>query len=111
MEDKVMSITKTFLPEKGICRVAFTLPELDANHIKKVAIVGDFNSWNPDVNLMKKDKNGLYKGTIELPLGKLYQFRYLIDDKHWVNEWDADAYSPSPYGNEYNMILSCVAPE
>jgi 1,4-alpha-glucan branching enzyme len=106
-----MSIIKTFLPDKGICKVAFTLPELATNQAHKVSIVGDFNSWNPNKNLMKKDKNGLYKGTIELPLGKLYQFRYLVDDNQWVNEWDADAYSPTPYGNEYNMILSSVAPE
>jgi len=106
-----MSITKTFLPDKGICKVVFTLPEFDANHAYKVAIVGDFNSWNPDKNLMKKGKNGIFKGAIELPLGKVYQFRYLIDNNQWVNEWDADAYSPAPFGNQYNMILSCVVPE
>lgn len=106
-----MSIIKKFLPDKGICEVVFTLPELITDHAKKVAIVGDFNSWDPDKNLMKKGKNSQFKCTIELPIGKVYEFRYLIDDFQWANEWDADAYSPAPFGGEYNMILSCVVPE
>ena len=108
MEDKIMSITKTFLPDKGICKVVFTLPEVVGDHAKKVAIVGDFNSWNPDQNLMRADKHGHFNCTLELPVGKLYEFRYLIDDIHWVNEWDADAYAPTPYAEVYNMIISCV---
>jgi hypothetical protein len=38
-----MSIKKKFFPEKGICRVVFTLPETVTNQAIKVAIVGDFN--------------------------------------------------------------------
>jgi 1,4-alpha-glucan branching enzyme len=106
-----MSVIKKFIPETGVCVVEFTLPELAANHAKKAAVVGDFNSWSPDKNLMKKDKSRHFKCTIELTLGKVYEFRYLVDDVHWINDWDADAYAPTPYKGEYNMVLSCVLPE
>ena len=109
-EGNIMSITKTFFPDKGVCKVLFTLPESATNHSDKVSVVGDFNDWNPEINLMEKDNNGQFNCTIDLPLGKVYEFRYLIDNSLWVNEWDADAYSPTPYGGEYNMILSCVIP-
>ena len=105
-----MSINKIYIPDKGVCRVSFTLPESAANHSEKVSVVGDFNSWNPDINRMERDNNGQFKCIIDLPLGKVYEFRYLIDDSQWVNEWDADAYSPTPYDGEYNMILSCINP-
>ena len=106
-----MSVNKKFLPDKGICVVEFVLPELAADQAKKAAVAGDFNSWSPDKNPMKKDKGKHFKCTIELSLGKVYEFRYLIDNSQWINEWDADAYSPTPYNGEYNMILSCVNPD
>ena len=43
-----MSIKKTFFPEKGVCRVIFSLPDSLVDHVKKVAIVGDFNDWHPE---------------------------------------------------------------
>jgi 1,4-alpha-glucan branching enzyme len=110
MEGKVMSITKKFFPDKGICRVEFILPELSINHAKTVSVVGDFNGWNPDINIMKKDRDKHFKCSIEFPIGKVYEFRYLIDRYRWENEWEADAYSPTPYEGEFNMILSCELP-
>jgi 1,4-alpha-glucan branching enzyme len=110
MEEKIMSITKKFFPEKGICRVEFILPELSTNHAKTVSVVGDFNGWNPDINIMKKDRSKHFKCSIEFPIGKVFEFRYLIDRYRWENEWEADAYAPTPYEGEYNMILSCEIP-
>lgn len=106
-----MSVIKEFIPDKGICRVEFTFPELAANHVNKVSVVGDFNSWNPDKNPMKKDKQGHFKCIVEFPVGKVYEFRYLTDNHHWVNDWDAEAYAPTPFKEDFNMVLSCVLPE
>jgi hypothetical protein len=54
-EEVDMSIRKIFDPKKGVCRVFFTLPESLTDHVKKVAIVGDFNDWNPEKHSMKKN--------------------------------------------------------
>ena len=103
-----MSIKKTFFPEKGVCRVIFSLPNSLVDHVKKVAIVGDFNDWHPERHPMKKTGNGKFTFTLELPLGKDYQFRYLIDSYRWESDKDADALAPTPYEDVYNSVIKCT---
>ncbi len=105
-----MSIKKTFFPEKGVCRVIFTLPENLIDHIKKASLVGDFNDWDPDKHPMKKLKNGNFGFTLELPLGKDYQFRYFIDSYKWETDKDADALVPTPYEEVFNSVINCRLP-
>jgi len=106
-----MSIQKEIIPEKGICRIKFSVTETLVDHPKKVALVGDFNRWNPGKDIMVKAENGFFEKTVELPLGRDYQFRYLIDNYHWENDWQADAYVPTSLCDNDNMILSCITPE
>lgn len=102
-----MSFSKKFLPKKGVYRISFVLPETSAVYAERVAIVGDFNHWNPYKNMMKKDKSGKFKATIELPIGKEYQFRYLIDFDRWENEWGADGLVKTPFDGIYNSAIDC----
>jgi len=102
-----MSITKIFYPGKGVCRVIFTLPDYLVDHVKKVGLAGDFNDWHPERHPMRKIKKGKFQFTLELPLGKDYQFRYLIDGKRWESDFEADALAPSPYEEEYNSVIRC----
>ena len=48
---------------------------------------------------MKSSKSD-YQAVVELSAGRQYQFRYLIDGAAWVNDWQADAYLPTPFGVE-----------
>jgi 1,4-alpha-glucan branching enzyme len=105
-----MSIRKTFYPEKGVCRVIFTLPESLKDHAKKVSIVGDFNDWHPDKHPMKKKEDGTFEFTLELPVGKDYQFRYLIDSYKWDSDKEADALVPTPFEDVYNSVINCNMP-
>ena len=50
-----MAISKQYLKTKPVCKVTFTVPAKEA---KKVAVVGDFNNWNPKGSMLKKLKNG-----------------------------------------------------
>ncbi|MEL6653060.1 MAG: helix-hairpin-helix domain-containing protein, partial [Bacteroidota bacterium] len=34
------------------------------------------------------------------------EFRYLIDDSRWENDWTADAYVPSPFPGIFNSVVS-----
>ena len=54
---------------------------------------------------MKKLKNGNYAVTLELKPGREYQFRYLIDESKWENDWNADKYVKSPYGDSDNSVV------
>jgi 1,4-alpha-glucan branching enzyme len=105
-----MSIRKTFYPKKGVYRVFFTLPESLTDHVKKVAIVGDFNEWHPDKHPMKKTNSGKFEFTLELPVGKDYQFRYLLNSYKWESDIDADELVPTPFPDVYNSVIKCSLP-
>jgi len=105
-----MCIQKEIMTEKGVCRITFSLTDTLVDHPREVALLGDFNNWDPGKGRMQKSENGFFEKTIELPLGRDYQFRYLIDNCHWENDWQADAYAPTIYSDESNMILACIAP-
>lgn len=98
-------ITKKFLKSKPVCKATFTLPVEAAPTAEKVAIVGEFNEWNTENGIaMKKQKNGLFKATVELDTNKEYQFRYLIDGETWENDWEADNYIATPFGTENSVV-------
>jgi 1,4-alpha-glucan branching enzyme len=106
-ETTVMSvgINKEYLKSRKTCKVTFRLPRIAATDAKSVCIVGDFNNWNLYANPMKKLKNGNYTVTLELKPGREYQFRYLIDESKWENDWNADKYVKSPYGDSDNSVV------
>ncbi len=96
-----MAISKQYLKTKPVCKVTFTVP---AEEAKKVAVVGDFNNWNPKGSLLKKLKNGTFKGTFELPMQQAYEFKYLIDGAY-VTEAAADRYQWNEYAGAENAVL------
>jgi 1,4-alpha-glucan branching enzyme len=102
-----MSIIKKFFPEKEVCRVKFKLTKTSSNNADRIAIVGDFNLWQTDKKLMKKDAKGNFTAQIDLPMNKIYQFRYLIDTYTWENDWDADGLISTPYEETYNSLINC----
>ncbi|GMN10694.1 isoamylase early set domain-containing protein [Croceitalea sp. MTPC9] len=96
-----MAIKKQYLKSKPVCKVTFTVP---AEEAKKVAVVGDFNNWNPKGSTLKKLKNGTFKGTFDLPKENSYEFRYLVDNDY-VNDNEADRYQWNDYAGTENAVL------
>lgn len=103
-----MSLKKQYLKSKPVCKVTFKISEEEAQNAKSVRLVGEFNDWDLSVPPMKKLKNGTFTTTVELEAGKEYQFRYLLDDQNWENDWAADAYVPSQTSFEDNSVVSCI---
>ncbi len=101
-----MSIKKQFSKSKPVCKVTFTV---DADLIaggKEVAVLGQFNNWDPSEDTMKKLKDGSFSKTIELEVGKEYQFRYLVDGERWINEPAADKFLHSGVAAEENSVVA-----
>ena len=46
-----------------------------------------------------------FKAEVDLPIGAAYQFRYLLDDDRWENDWNADTYCYSEFGNCENSVV------
>lgn len=91
-----MAIKKKFLKSKPVCKCTFSLPKKAAPEATKVVLVGEFNDWSTDSVELKQLKSGEFKIELDLETGRTYQFKYLIDDNVWENDWAADAYVPVP---------------
>lgn len=100
-----MAIQKKFLKTKPICKVTFIMPKEAAASAENVHLVGDFNNWGKKPLPLKKLKNGTFKITVDLPKGREYQYRYLVNKTDWENDWEADKYVPSPYGTDNSVVV------
>ncbi|MDO6760656.1 isoamylase early set domain-containing protein [Tamlana sp. 2_MG-2023] len=97
-----MAIKKQYLKSKPICKVTFSI---DAEDAKKVSLVGTFNNWKEEKPVLKKLKNGTFKGAINLDSGSSYEFKYIIDGAY-INDEEADAYAWSDYAGAENSVLN-----
>lgn len=100
-----MAIEKKYLKSKPMCKVTFTLPQQEGLEIKKAAIVGDFNRWNPTENEMRKSKTGEFVGSVTLPKDSSYQFRYYVNNETWITEQNADGFMPTNVSYDSNAVI------
>lgn len=101
-----MSFKKQYLKTKPVCKVTFKLTKEEARSANSVKLLGDFNDWDTSSTPMKKLKNGDFTSTVNLDSDSQYEFRYLLDDKEWENDWAADSYVPSAFSSEENSVVS-----
>jgi 1,4-alpha-glucan branching enzyme len=101
-----MALTKQYLKSKPVVKVTFRLPKEAAPEANVVSLVGEFNNWNIQATAMEKLKNGSWRTTLELEPGRDYQYRYLIDETTWENDWEADKYVRSSFGNCDNSVVT-----
>ncbi len=96
------SIRRVRGDEPGTVIVTFELPaSVDA---RRVAVVGDFNDWSIEANVMEKGPDGVFRTTLKLAAGRPYRFRYLLDDERWENDWRADDYWPNQFGGDDSVV-------
>lgn len=100
-------LTKKFSKTKPVAKVKFTLPAEAAKEAKDVRVIGDFNDWSWEKGYKMQLKKTEFVAEVELPAGKEYQFRYLIDNHIWENDWKADDYVPTVLG-AHNSVLSLI---
>lgn len=88
-------------------KVTFRLaPEFVANASEGI-LLGDFNNWNPEEAVqLQKTADGALVAEIALVSGKSYQYRYLLSDGRWVNDFSGTTQWVEAFGNyvENNVI-------
>lgn len=99
-------LKKKFLKTK--CKVTFELPS-GIEGAEEVYLVGDFNNWDERSLLMEKKvdtkkKVTKFSMTLDLDLGRDYQYRYLVNGKDWHNDWDADKYVSNPFSGDNSVV-------
>lgn len=71
-----------------------------------VAVVGDFNDWDPHANTFVRQEDGKASTTMVLPAGHAYEFRYLGDGGHWFDEQAADGYCANSFGSGNCLLMT-----
>ena len=100
-----MGIIKNYQPSKGTCKVTFSFALNDAEGVKTIQVLGDFNNWDNKVApKMKKGKED-FSTSIELNAGQSYEFKYLLDGNRWENDFSADSYVTTPFSGISNSVL------
>lgn len=79
--------------------VVFRIYRPDA-HI--ISLVGDFNGWNPENDLMKKGSDGIWRLEKRLAQGT-YRYKYIID-----GEWLPDTFNPDSASDSTGDICSVI---
>ena len=74
-----MSITKHYLKTKPVCKVTFKISAEQLAGAETVALLGEFNDWDPAALPMKKSKKGDFSASVTLNNDQEYQFRYLVN--------------------------------
>ena len=84
--------------------VTFSLPASVQG--ETVYLVGDFNNWDEKSHLMTRKDDGSFELALPLDKGREYQFRYLVNNNEWHNDWKADRYVPNPYSGDNSVVVT-----
>jgi 1,4-alpha-glucan branching enzyme len=74
---------------------------LSAPQATSVSLAGDFNDWNTTAHPMKRDKEGIWKASLNLAQGT-YEYRFFVD-----GEWQNDPTCTDCVGNPFGTA-NCV---
>jgi len=102
-------LKKQYLASSSVCEVTFSLPIEAAPDAKEVKVLGEFNDWSWENGTVMQKNGTEYVASLELPVGRQYEFRYFIDKDNWENDWQADNYAATSYG-VFNSVVVVDTP-
>lgn len=91
---------KTYYKTKDYCKVKFSFKVENAETIE---ILGLNSDWENSV-IMSRKKDGSFSADVNLPKDSTHEFKYLVDQKEWLNEPEADKEVPNVYGGSNSVI-------
>ncbi|MEZ4727965.1 MAG: isoamylase early set domain-containing protein [Caldilineaceae bacterium] len=99
-------IHKHSSPCPGHVRIVFELPS--CLWADRIFLIGDFNNWDEKSTPMRQERDGVWRAVLDLPAGKEYQFRYMIDGQG-KTDYHADGFAQGSYGTD-NSIVHAMLP-
>jgi hypothetical protein len=93
-------VQKTYYKTKDYCKVKFSFKVENA---ETVEILGLNSDWENSV-IMSRKKDGSFSADVNLPKDSTHEFKYLVDQKEWLNEPEADKEVPNVYGGSNSVI-------
>jgi 1,4-alpha-glucan branching enzyme len=86
------------VPTAGAHRFA-----LEAPQAASVAVVGDFNDWNPAAAPLTRTNGGLWTVDVELPRGS-YRYAFVIDGTQWTADPNAAGRLMDDFGDGNSIV-------
>jgi 1,4-alpha-glucan branching enzyme len=90
-------------PVSGHVRVVFELPS--SIWADRIYLTGDFNNWCEHDIRLQQTRNAVWQATVDLPMGRHYEFRYLIDGQ-WHTDFHADGYAENILGSSNSVVVA-----
>jgi len=89
-------------PSQELITVHLTL---EAPEAESVAVVGDWNGWDPEKNRMNDpNKDGIWELHLKLEKGGEYQYQFLINGKKWIPDPDAPLKVDDGFGGTNSVL-------
>ncbi|TFG65455.1 MAG: hypothetical protein E4H28_04150 [Gemmatimonadales bacterium] len=76
---------------------------ISAPEARTVALAGDFNEWNPSIQLDDLDGDGLWTGRVALEPG-VHEYMFVIDGSEWRPDPNAISYSDDGFGQRNSVL-------
>ena len=70
-----------------------------------VVVAGDFNGWKRDATPFSKDASGLWFAEIEAPKAGHYRYKFIVDERRWIEDPSNGLKEPDNYGG-LNSVLA-----
>ena len=100
------SVTQLALNQPGVgsmddrVYVQFVISAPDA---RTVALAGDFNEWDPSIQLADPDGDGLWSGRVALEPG-VHEYMFVIDGSEWRPDPNAISYTDDGFGQRNSVL-------
>ena len=95
-------LTKKFFKTKDEAEIVF---DFSRDDVESVSLFAEFNDWQP-IEMKFSKKFNSFRTKVRLPKGESFQFRYLLNDSEWENDYKADNYLPNNFGSENSVLLT-----
>ncbi|MDQ2862678.1 MAG: isoamylase early set domain-containing protein [Bacteroidota bacterium] len=75
--------------------IVFTLPAEALEGATEAVLLGDFNNWTPGTEFeLRSHQDGSFRTIVQLEEGETYHYRFLLNNGRWVNDYNAQQYTP-----------------
>ncbi len=65
--------------------IKITITYRPQKELQKVSLVGNFNNWDKDADLMVRQEDGSFRFIISLNPG-IYHYKFVLDDLEWISD-------------------------
>lgn len=93
-------LVKKFFKTKDEAEIIF---EFSRSNVNSVALAGEFNDWQPMAMTYSK-KLKVFRVKLRLPKNNSFHYKYLVNEKEWENDSEADTYMANEFGTENSVV-------